>query len=112
GYLAAALKAVKEDLARTPGNGLSYGALRHLTGDGPTGPAPQVLFNYLGRFDAGTTESWQLAGTTGQLGEKRDPLMRLPRALEFNAIAEPAASGAYQLVTTISWPDGVFTDPD
>ncbi|WP_406189215.1 amino acid adenylation domain-containing protein [Streptomyces griseus] len=112
GYLAAALKAVKEDLARTPGNGLSYGTLRHLTGDGPTGPAPQVLFNYLGRFDAGGTESWQLAGTTGQLGEKRDPLMRLPRALEFNAIAEPAASGAHELVTTISWPDGVFTDPD
>ncbi|MEU3057428.1 non-ribosomal peptide synthetase [Streptomyces griseus] len=112
GYLAAALKAVKEDLARTPSNGLSYGALRHLTGDVPTGPAPQVLFNYLGRFDAGGTESWQLAGTTGQLGEKRDPLMRLPRALEFNAIAEPDASGAYELVTTISWPDGVFTDPD
>ncbi|WP_103530355.1 non-ribosomal peptide synthetase [Streptomyces sp. SM11] len=112
GYLAAALKAVKEDLARVPGNGLSYGALRYLTGDGPAGPAPQVLFNYLGRFDAGGAGSWQLAGTTGQLGEKRDPLMRLPRALEFNAIAEPDASGALELVTTISWPEGVFTDAD
>ncbi|MEV7951691.1 amino acid adenylation domain-containing protein [Streptomyces rubiginosohelvolus] len=112
-YLAAALKAVKEDLARVPAGGLSYGALRYLNPDGPTGtPAPQVLFNYLGRFDAGSGGDWQLAGTTGQLGEKRDPRMRLPRALEFNAIAEPDASGAYELVTTMSWPEGVFTEDD
>ncbi|MGW1957800.1 amino acid adenylation domain-containing protein [Streptomyces sp. NPDC001920] len=111
-YLTAALKAVKEDLARVPDNGVSYGALRHLTHTEFDAPAPQVLFNYLGRFDAGSSEDWQLARTTGQLGERRDPRMRLPRALEFNAIAEPAASGAYELVTTISWPDGMFTDED
>ncbi|CAM5611542.1 Amino acid adenylation domain-containing protein OS=Streptomyces tendae OX=1932 GN=GUR47_06010 PE=4 SV=1 [Streptomyces tendae] len=38
--------------------------------------------------------------------------MRLPRALEFNAIAEPAPTGAHELVTTLSWPDGMFTDAD
>ncbi|MFI8931398.1 amino acid adenylation domain-containing protein [Streptomyces sp. NPDC053474] len=112
GYLAAALKAVKEDLARVPSNGVSYGALRYLADTAFDAPAPQVLFNYLGRFDAGAAGDWQLAHTTGQLGEKRDPAMRLPRALEFNAIAEPAASGEYELVTTISWPDGMFTDQD
>ncbi|WP_326734412.1 non-ribosomal peptide synthetase [Streptomyces sp. NBC_01022] len=111
-YLAAALKAVKEDLARVPSNGVSYGALRYLAGTRFEAPAPQVLFNYLGRFDSDTSGDWQLAGTTGQLGERRDPRMRLPRALEFNLIAEPAATGAYELVTTISWPDGVFTDED
>ncbi|MBB5938472.1 non-ribosomal peptide synthetase [Streptomyces zagrosensis] len=111
-YLAAALKSVKEDLARVPSNGVSYGALRYLTDTGLTTPAPQVLFNYLGRFEAGAVGDWQLAGSTGQLGEKRDLRMRLPRALEFNAIAEPDASGAYELVTTLSWPDGVFTDED
>ncbi|MFE9674320.1 amino acid adenylation domain-containing protein [Streptomyces sp. NPDC006259] len=111
-YLAAALKAVKEDLARVPGKGVPYGALRHLSGARFDAPAPQVLFNYLGRFEAGTTDDWQLARATGQLGEKRDPRMRLPRALEFNAIAEPAPGGAYELVTTISWPDGVFTEED
>ncbi|WP_055554494.1 non-ribosomal peptide synthetase [Streptomyces sp. NBRC 110028] len=110
--LGAALKAVKEDLARVPGNGLSYGALRYLRGAEFDAPAPQVLFNYLGRFDAGASGDWQLAGPTGQLGERRDPRMRLPRALEFNAITEPAAAGAYELVTAISWPDGVFTDED
>ncbi|MFD5141182.1 amino acid adenylation domain-containing protein [Streptomyces sp. NPDC058378] len=112
-YLAAALKAVKDDLGRVPANGLSYGVLRHLTDAGLDAPAaPQVLFNYLGRFESGTSGDWQAAGTTGQLGEKRDPRMRLPRALEFNAIAEPAADGAYELVTTLSWPDGLFTDED
>ncbi|MEW2067535.1 amino acid adenylation domain-containing protein [Streptomyces sp. NPDC007346] len=111
-YLATALKAVKEDLAQVPGNGLSYGALRYLTDTGLSASAPQVLFNYLGRFAAGACGDWQLAGTTGQLGEKRDARMRLPRALEFNAIAEPDADGAYELVTTVSWPEGVFTDED
>lgn len=112
-YLAAALKAVKEDLARVPDNGVSYGALRHLAHAEFDAPAPQVLFNYLGRFDAGASGDWQLASSTGQLGEKRDPRMRLPRALEFNAIAEPAATtGEYELVTTISWPDDMFTDDD
>ncbi|WP_128379345.1 non-ribosomal peptide synthetase [Streptomyces cavernae] len=112
GYLAAALKAVKEDLARVPDNGVSYGALRYLTHTQFDAPAPQVLFNYLGRFDAGASGDWQLASSTGQLGEKRDPRMRLPRPLEFNAIAEPASTGEYELVTTISWPEGMFTDDD
>ncbi|MFE2058431.1 amino acid adenylation domain-containing protein [Streptomyces sp. NPDC059446] len=111
-YLAAALKAVKDDLGRVPGNGLSYGALRYLTDAGLETPAPQVLFNYLGRFDSGTSGDWEFAGATGQLGEKRDPGMRLPRVLEFNAVAEPASSGAYELTTTLSWPEGVFADAD
>ncbi|MGP4100862.1 amino acid adenylation domain-containing protein [Nonomuraea sp. KM90] len=111
-YLSAALKAVKEDLARVPDHGVSYGALRYLADAGFGAPAPQVLFNYLGRFDAGAAGDWQLAGATGQLGERRDPGMRLPRALEFNAIAEPGPTGAYELVTAISWPDGMFTDAD
>ncbi|MGW2654625.1 amino acid adenylation domain-containing protein [Streptomyces sp. NPDC001478] len=113
-HLTAALKAVKDALARVPSNGLSYGVLRHLHDVPFDAPAPQVLFNYLGRFDSGGAGDWQLATATGQLGEKRDPGMRLPRALEFNLIAEPAGddSGGYALVTTITWPDGVFTDDD
>lgn len=111
-YLTAALKAVKEDLAEVPDNGVSYGALRHLAQAEFDAPAPQVLFNYLGRFDAGASGDWQLSCTTGQLGERRDPRMRLPRPLEFNATAEPGTGGEYELVTTISWPDGMFTDED
>ncbi|WP_327173846.1 amino acid adenylation domain-containing protein [Streptomyces sp. NBC_01335] len=111
-YLATALKAVKENLSEVPANGLSYGVLRHLADTVFDTPAPQVLFNYLGRFDAETSGDWRLAGSTGQLGERRDPRMRLPRALEFNAIAEASSTGGYELVTTLSWPDGMFTDED
>ncbi|SDI93294.1 non-ribosomal peptide synthase domain TIGR01720/amino acid adenylation domain-containing protein [Lentzea albidocapillata subsp. violacea] len=110
--LGAALKRVKEDLARVPSNGVSYGALRYLGRAEFDASRPQVLFNYLGRFSGGTTGDWQLAENAGQLGEKRDPAMRLPRALEFNASAEPGADGELELVTVISWPSGVFTDED
>ncbi|MET9632565.1 amino acid adenylation domain-containing protein [Lentzea sp. NPDC006480] len=112
GDLATALKRVKEDLARVPSNGVSYGALKYLHDERFDASRPQVLFNYLGRFSGGTTGEWQLAENAGQLGEKRDPAMRLPRALEFNASAEPGADGELELVTVISWPSGVFTDAD
>ncbi|MGZ3146058.1 amino acid adenylation domain-containing protein [Lentzea chajnantorensis] len=110
--LPAALKNVKEDLAGVPSNGVSYGALKYLGHNEFGGTRPQVLFNYLGRFDGGATGDWQLAENAGQLGEKRDPRMRLPRALELNASAEPGDSGELELVTVLSWPEGVFTDAD
>ncbi|MDT8913082.1 non-ribosomal peptide synthetase [Amycolatopsis sp. PS_44_ISF1] len=110
--LAAALKAVKEDLAKLPRRGLSYGALKYLAGAPIELPQPQVLFNYLGRFGAAEGGDWRLAGRTDELGEKRDPAMRLPRALEFNAIAEPGPAGELELATVISWPEGVFTEAE
>ncbi|OSC51169.1 hypothetical protein B5181_39675, partial [Streptomyces sp. 4F] len=60
----------------------------------------------------GAPGNWQLSDTTGQLGERRDPRMRLPRPLEFNAIAEPDPRGGYRLATTLSWPEGMFTEED
>ncbi|HEX7987267.1 MAG TPA: condensation domain-containing protein, partial [Duganella sp.] len=57
GDIGAALKRVKESLRSAPDKGLGFGALRHLA-DAPVReavaalPAAQVLFNYLGQFDA------------------------------------------------------------
>ncbi|MEU1948118.1 amino acid adenylation domain-containing protein [Streptomyces sp. NPDC020125] len=47
------LKTVKERLRAIPGNGLGYGALRHLSGAAASGlPAtPKISFNYLGQQD-------------------------------------------------------------
>ncbi|QTI87532.1 non-ribosomal peptide synthetase [Streptomyces sp. AgN23] len=47
------LKAVKERLRAIPGNGLGYGALRHLSGGAAAGlpAAPKISFNYLGQQD-------------------------------------------------------------
>ncbi len=52
-----AIQAVKESLRAVPRRGMGYGLLRYLAGP-ETGeqlaalPAPQISFNYLGRFDA------------------------------------------------------------
>ncbi|HEY3569258.1 MAG TPA: amino acid adenylation domain-containing protein [Thermoanaerobaculia bacterium] len=43
-----AIRAVKETLRSVPGRGLGYGLLRDRL---PADPAPEVTFNYLGRFD-------------------------------------------------------------
>ena len=49
GDLDTAVKRVKERLRALPDNGIGYGLLA----DRLNGPAPEVLFNYLGRFAAG-----------------------------------------------------------
>ncbi|MFG1645624.1 non-ribosomal peptide synthase/polyketide synthase [Amycolatopsis sp. NPDC049252] len=45
-----ALKRTKEQLRAIPARGLSYGALRYLTGTAPE-VTPRLSFNYLGRFE-------------------------------------------------------------
>ncbi|MEV6150024.1 non-ribosomal peptide synthase/polyketide synthase [Nonomuraea sp. NPDC052129] len=104
-----AVKAVKEQLRAVPGRGLSYGALRYL-GDQPRpdlAVAPQVLFHYLGRFAAGSTEAWAAVGDTEVVVERRDPRMPLPRVLEINSVAVDTADGPV-LETRFSWPGGVL----
>ncbi|GAA2560298.1 non-ribosomal peptide synthetase [Winogradskya consettensis] len=90
---AAAVKAVKEQLRAVPRNGLSYGVLRYLTGHGDLAVQPQVLFNYLGRFDSDEV-----------VVERRDPRMPLPRALEVNAVTIGS-----QLSAVFSWPGRLLT---
>ncbi|MGA5303627.1 amino acid adenylation domain-containing protein [Nucisporomicrobium flavum] len=85
---AAAVKAVKEQLRAVPRNGISYGVLRYLHGHDELAVQPQVLFNYLGRFDDGEV-----------VVERRDPRMPLPRALEVNAVTVGA-----ELSAVFSWP--------
>ena len=57
--LGRALKTIKEQLRAVPGKGLGYGLLRYLNDATATelagAAAPQLGFNYLGRFAAGAT---------------------------------------------------------
>jgi amino acid adenylation domain-containing protein/non-ribosomal peptide synthase protein (TIGR01720 family) len=46
-----ALKATKEQLRAVPRKGIGYGALRYLAGADGLACAPEISFNYLGRFD-------------------------------------------------------------
>ncbi|MFB7912305.1 condensation domain-containing protein, partial [Kitasatospora sp. NPDC056076] len=72
------LRAVKEQLRAVPLRGLSHGALRHLHPDGPLtgGAAPQVGFNYHGRFDPGGVGSGDGPGADGLVRGQLPPAGR------------------------------------
>lgn len=107
--LAAAAKAVKEQLRATPRRGLGFGALRHLDGS-VHGAAPQILFNYLGRFAGGGGADWEPVAHTGALREGVDPANPAV-ALEINALAEDRPEGTV-LSVTLAWPGGLLEATD
>ncbi|MFH8344482.1 amino acid adenylation domain-containing protein [Streptomyces sp. NPDC018045] len=112
----ALLKAVKERTREVPGDGLGHGLLRHLNPEtGPVLaalPAPQIGFNYLGRFPAGATPGtagpWEAAGSTA-LGGSDDPDMPAPHALEAGAVIRDTPEGP-ELTLTVGGPAGVLDD--
>ncbi|MFD2474612.1 amino acid adenylation domain-containing protein [Amycolatopsis silviterrae] len=85
------LKQAKDTRLRLPAG---YALLRYLTGE--LKGHPEVLFNYLGRFDGETSgEDW---GPAGGLGGDLDPAAPASHALEVNCSVTPAgleASLAY-----------------
>ncbi|WP_246224524.1 hypothetical protein [Mycolicibacterium anyangense] len=86
-----------------PSRGLGYGVLRHLADPSPIiGPAPQILFNYLGRFTGGDEQLWRPVAGVGALREGVDPTNPAV-ALEINALAEDGPDGTL-LHATLSWP--------
>ena len=103
--LGRALKTIKEQLRAVPGKGLGYGLLRYLN-DATAGqlagaPAPQLGFNYLGRFATGVDGAdWSPAsmaesadqGDGAQLGGG-DPAMPLAHLIEINALTQDGADG-------------------
>ncbi|CAM5626698.1 hypothetical protein SALBM135S_09485 [Streptomyces alboniger] len=94
------LKTVKEQVRDLPGDGLGHELLRHLNPETApvlaAAPAPQVGFNYMGRFTAGTrtgsTAAWQVAGGAA-IGGSVAPDLPLPHALEANVSVEDTAAG-------------------
>ncbi|MEU7892143.1 amino acid adenylation domain-containing protein [Nonomuraea sp. NPDC049152] len=103
-----ALKRVKEQLRAVPSSGLGFGLLRDALGDLP---APELLFNYLGRFRAGGDADWEPVGAADPLSAGRDPGMPLAHHLEINVIVRDGASGP-ELSATWSWPEGVLDHAD
>ncbi|MFI9644796.1 amino acid adenylation domain-containing protein [Streptomyces sp. NPDC052040] len=74
-----ALKRVKEQLRAVPGHGLGHGLLRHINPQTARvlsrQPVPQIGFNYLGRFTAGTGRPWHMeSGASGQSAHPDTPL--------------------------------------
>ncbi|MFH8407405.1 amino acid adenylation domain-containing protein [Streptomyces sp. NPDC018019] len=116
----ALLKRVKEQARALPGDGLGYELLRHLNPEtGPALaalPAPQIAFNYLGRFTAGAETDaatggvapWQMAGESA-LGGSVDPGMPARHALEAGAVVQDGPDGP-ALTLTLSWPGGLLDE--
>jgi non-ribosomal peptide synthase protein (TIGR01720 family) len=85
------VKSVRRQLRGVPGNGLGYGALRHLgppaarerlAGAGPA--AAPVVFNYLGQWDAAPAAPGTGLYRTvhSSLGRDHDPANRRPHPVE------------------------------
>ncbi|WP_224282222.1 non-ribosomal peptide synthetase [Streptomyces sp. LS1784] len=108
-----AVKAVKEQLLAVPGDGLGHGPLLHLdpeTRDRLSAlPAPQVLFNYLGRLGiSGDAGPWQpLPGDA--LPDGADPGLPAAHALEINVLARETAEGP-ELYADWAAPAGVLSE--
>ncbi|MCO5994849.1 non-ribosomal peptide synthetase [Actinoallomurus rhizosphaericola] len=98
-----ALKRVKEQLRAVPA-GLTYGLLRHLNPRTRQRlaalPAPQIVFNYLGRVDTGDGD-WSLAPESDVLGPGHDPDLPLAHGLEIDAVTRDG-----DLQATWVWPGG------
>jgi amino acid adenylation domain-containing protein/non-ribosomal peptide synthase protein (TIGR01720 family) len=108
---AAALKRVKEQLRAVPENGARFGLLRYLNAATSSalasGNEPEIVLNYLGRFDSDNNGDGGDWATVGGLGGDADPDMPLTRALEINASVVDGA-----LSVSLTYPDGVFGEDD
>ncbi|QES30854.1 hypothetical protein DEJ47_34500 [Streptomyces venezuelae] len=118
----ALLKSVKEQLRALPGgDGLGYELLRHLNPrTAPvlrTRPAPDIGFNYMGRFASDVRASsadgaWQVRGETA-IGGSSDPDTPLRHLVDAGAMVQDAPGGGRpELTLTLSRPAHLVTDDE
>ncbi|TMR13277.1 amino acid adenylation domain-containing protein [Nonomuraea turkmeniaca] len=112
----AALKRVKETLRSLPDRGLGYGLLRYLNpGTEPELaklPAPQISFNYLGRFSVADApdQPWRPVAGAGVLAGGFDAAMPVaPYTLEINAYTQDTPEGP-ELGVTWAWPSALLAE--
>jgi non-ribosomal peptide synthase protein (TIGR01720 family) len=109
-----AARRVDQRLRQLPDHGLGFGLLRYLNPgtarDLAEHPAPDVGFNYLGRFSAPTgTADWGFAPESAAVGSGTDPGLSAAHALDLNAVVHDSHDGP-RLIADWSWPDGVLTE--
>ncbi|MGH8907856.1 MAG: amino acid adenylation domain-containing protein [Egibacteraceae bacterium] len=108
-----ALKAVKEQLRALPDRGLGFGLLRYLnpeTAEALAGlAAPQILFNYLGRFAVSDTADWAVIPGPGL--DSADPGRGMPvsHSLMVTALTDDQPDGSHLHVRWL-WPAGLLSE--
>ncbi|MEU1470613.1 amino acid adenylation domain-containing protein [Streptomyces sp. NPDC005761] len=116
-----AVKHVKEQLRAVPDHGVGHGMLRHLNPATrsrlATAAAPQIGFNYLGRYvssqdPAGNAEGadWDVLLDGGQ-PRSQDPDMPVHHVIDINAHTEDLPDGP-RLVTRWTWPSDLLKEED
>jgi nonribosomal peptide synthetase CepB len=115
------LKRVKEQVRQVPGNGLGFGLLRYLNPGGAAVlagyPAPEIGFNYLGRFTAAGLEdttdrqpaAWRPAGRV--LGGSADPGMPARHVLEVSGLVRDLPGGP-RLQLSLAWAGQLLDEPE
>ncbi|MFD0204171.1 amino acid adenylation domain-containing protein [Saccharothrix carnea] len=106
--VSAALKAVKEQL-NAAGDGLGYDIL----GDEAPACAPEISWNYLGRFPSRPVEDtpWQAPADADPLGSGGGDDLPLPHPLMINALARDDGDGE-ALGLRFTWPAALFTEAE
>jgi non-ribosomal peptide synthase protein (TIGR01720 family) len=115
--LSAAVKQVKEQLRQLPDSGIGYGLLRHLDPESAPAlsgaPAPQIGFNYLGRFPAPHDETgadWAPAPESQALsGTHAAPDVPAAHSVDINAQTVDEEGGPV-LSATWSWPGALLPE--
>jgi non-ribosomal peptide synthase protein (TIGR01720 family) len=113
-----ALKAVKEQLRAIPDHGLGFALLRYLNAETApilaALPAPQLGFNYIGRFGvssgANAGDDWDQVDDIAK-PPPLDARQAVPHVLEINAAAVDGPDGP-SLSVTWAWPDALLAEPD
>lgn len=97
-----AIRRIKERLRAMPDKGIGYGVLKHLDPNSTIArlehPAPQIVFNYLGRFDQShdSDQQWNLAHSLSALPEDHPDRLR-QQLIEINALLEPNGALSFSI---------------
>ncbi|MFF5900157.1 amino acid adenylation domain-containing protein [Streptomyces argenteolus] len=116
-----AVKHVKEQLRTVPDHGVGHGMLRHLNPATrsrlATAAAPQIGFNYLGRYVSSQEEAGDGEGADwdvlldGGRPRSQDPDMPVHHVIDINAHTEDRPDGP-RLVTRWTWPSDLLKEED
>ena len=111
--LDAAIKRVKEQMRGIPDKGIGYGMLRYLSREAGSqladAKASQVLFNYLGRFEAGKTNHWSRSEYRSGVAGTHD--RTATNLVTLNAMTKDQNSGPI-LLTELIWTGDALHNSD
>ncbi|MEU8389535.1 amino acid adenylation domain-containing protein [Micromonospora sp. NPDC048843] len=113
---AVTVREIREQLRRMPHGGLTYGLLRHLnprTAPLVAGPAaPEIGFNYLGRFTTAEAGAGDWSVLPGRAGDEpvENPAAPLAHVLELNVLTDDGPDGPH-LVASWTYAGGLLSEP-